>query len=208
MDNIAGLNMGQKVIAEDLPNHLAEVYGANPVAVRAKIAKLRFDWKTYNPRTCSVKYSSEEVGRTGGNADDMGLRFNKFQMYPDYEGPNFTLKAPDFPLSNETAPILSYESNACSVVTDYDFKMKGHDIKHYIEAVGGEPPRPSSNPDSPYWPLFREVTQRQIERREGKLPPSSDYVAPKLWENFSVAEIAEAVHNEVSACYLKDAYAA
>jgi hypothetical protein len=121
-------------------------------------------------------------------------------MYPDYEGPNFTLGAPDYPLSNETAYTLSYESSAYSVVTDYDFEMTGHNITHYIEAVGGYPPRPSTNPDSPYWPLLREIAQRQLERREGKLPPASTFVAPKLWENFSVADVAEAVHTEVSAC--------
>jgi len=43
-DNYAGLNMGQEVIAHVLPDHLATYYGADPVAVKAKIEKYRFDW--------------------------------------------------------------------------------------------------------------------------------------------------------------------
>jgi hypothetical protein len=46
------------VIAHELPKHLSEVYGANAKAVEAKIAKLRFDWKTFSPEKCTVVYSS------------------------------------------------------------------------------------------------------------------------------------------------------
>jgi len=184
--------MGQKVIAEYLPEHLAEMYGADPDAVRAKINRLRFDWNSYNPRRCTVKYNYVEPRI----AVDMGCRFNKFTMYPEYEGPDFELKAPDYPLSDEMAHTLSYESNAYSVVTKNDFRMEGHDVEHYIAAAGGYPPRPSPDPDAPYWPELKEVTQRQLDRRDGKLPPVSILNPPKLWKSFNVTEVAEAVHDE------------
>jgi membrane-associated phospholipid phosphatase len=54
-DNIAGLNLGQKLLAEALPGHLAERYGANEAAARRKIATLRFDWNTFDPFTCTYQ---------------------------------------------------------------------------------------------------------------------------------------------------------
>jgi hypothetical protein len=55
-DNIAGLNIGQTVIAEELADHLARTYGANKTAAEAKINKLRFDWKTFDSEKCTVTY--------------------------------------------------------------------------------------------------------------------------------------------------------
>ena len=44
-DNIAGLKMGQEIVARELPQYLAFKYGADPIKVRQKIASFRFDWK-------------------------------------------------------------------------------------------------------------------------------------------------------------------
>lgn len=52
-DNIAGLNLGQHLVATALPDHLAEMYGADTAAVAAKIATLRFDWATFDPESCT-----------------------------------------------------------------------------------------------------------------------------------------------------------
>lgn len=51
-DNYAGLNMGQEVVAHELPAHLEKYYGADPDAVKAKIEKYRFDWRNFSPQTC------------------------------------------------------------------------------------------------------------------------------------------------------------
>lgn len=53
-DNIDGLNMGQEVVSERLAKHLAETYGSNEKAVKAKIRKKRFDWKTFDSAACTV----------------------------------------------------------------------------------------------------------------------------------------------------------
>jgi membrane-associated phospholipid phosphatase len=53
-DNIAGLNLGQKVLAEKLAGHLSERYGADPQDVQQKVDSLIFDWNTFDPVTCTV----------------------------------------------------------------------------------------------------------------------------------------------------------
>jgi len=53
-DNIAGLNLGQLLVAEKLPNHLAEMYGSDPDKVEAKMKKFRFDWADFDPETCQI----------------------------------------------------------------------------------------------------------------------------------------------------------
>jgi len=44
-DNVAGLKMGQEIIAGELPRYLAERYGADPLKVKRCIERLRFDWE-------------------------------------------------------------------------------------------------------------------------------------------------------------------
>jgi len=44
-DNIVGLNMGQEIVARELPQYLAFKYGSDPMKVRNKIDTLRFDWE-------------------------------------------------------------------------------------------------------------------------------------------------------------------
>ena len=140
---------------------------------------------------------AENKGGEVVNENELGLRFNKFKMYADYQGPNITLTSKDYPLSDDMAHTLSYESSAYSVVTYHDFEMIGHDIEHYIEAVGGYPPRPTNHYFDPYWHEFKEVVKRSRGRQLGNMPPSQVFVPPRLWEKFNVTEVAEAVHNEV-----------
>jgi len=51
-DNFAGLNMGQEVVARELPGYLADRFGADPAKVAAKIKTLRFDWATFPRSKC------------------------------------------------------------------------------------------------------------------------------------------------------------
>ncbi len=53
-DNIAGLNLGQQIMAEQLADHFERKYGSNRDEVQAKIDGLRFDWTNFNPETCST----------------------------------------------------------------------------------------------------------------------------------------------------------
>ena len=52
-DNYAAQILGQEVLARTLPSHLANLYGADPKVVAAKIAKWRFDLKKFVPANCT-----------------------------------------------------------------------------------------------------------------------------------------------------------
>jgi len=49
--------MGQEVIAKRLAEHLAWTYGGDTECYQEKIDRLRFDWHTFNPVTCQVRYT-------------------------------------------------------------------------------------------------------------------------------------------------------
>ena len=51
-DNIAGLNMGQEVLAHTLPQFLVDRYGSDLSAVMRKVDALRFDWQDYLDSEC------------------------------------------------------------------------------------------------------------------------------------------------------------
>lgn len=53
-DNIAGLDLGQEILSKYLPDHLAERYGSDPDAVRAKIEKYRFQWSDFTSSDCAI----------------------------------------------------------------------------------------------------------------------------------------------------------
>jgi len=51
-DNIAGLNLGQEILADRLVDHLVDRYSANRSAAQRKVNAMRFDWASFNPVTC------------------------------------------------------------------------------------------------------------------------------------------------------------
>ena len=51
-DTIAGLNIGQEILAQLLPGYLEEKYGSNPTVVADKIDTVRFDWNEYRTSEC------------------------------------------------------------------------------------------------------------------------------------------------------------
>ena len=53
-DNIAGLNLGMKVMHDMLPRYLVENFHANPRAIQRKLDRLKFDWNDFDPRTCTI----------------------------------------------------------------------------------------------------------------------------------------------------------
>lgn len=126
------------------------------------------------------------------NPNDTGHRFSKFEMVEGKSKPE--MKASSYPMSLEVSTMLRFYSNAYSVVTDNDFEMRNHDVTHYIEKVGGYPPRPSKDPQDPYWQQFRYVAETQLLRRDDQLP--DDWYPPDLWKGLSAYEVAELVHDE------------
>jgi len=57
-DNIAGLNLGQEILAHYLPKYLSEVYGADSDDVKERIQSLRVDWKDFMSSKCLKDFVS------------------------------------------------------------------------------------------------------------------------------------------------------
>jgi len=159
--------------------------------------------------------ASQKVGSKGGGAprndidcedkephkhgyDDLGIRYNKFQMTEEYFGRSVYLTWKDYPLKEEMAYKLSHYSTGESLVMPGDYEANGVCIEDYIHAIGGYPSFPSSNPTSLFWDELEEVVEAQELRLQGLLP--SFFVLPDLWQNFTAAEVAEAVNDEVCVC--------
>lgn len=109
----------------------------------------------------------------------------------------FPLGESDFPMSQELCVLLA-ESNCHSVVMPNDYQVK-YNVAGLVNLAGGQPPHA---PDADFWPIFEEVVDHQARRRrrgnaaamsEGGMPWLN---LPTLWENFTVNQVAEAVHNE------------
>jgi len=68
-ETIIGLNVAQEVLARALPEYLAYKYGSDPSIVRKKIQKVRYDWRTFDPKDpCPwlSKYPWYEAKYVGG----------------------------------------------------------------------------------------------------------------------------------------------
>ena len=53
-DNIAGLNIGQRIIREELPKMLDDMYGYDSKKIATVLDGLSFDWSTFDPGACSI----------------------------------------------------------------------------------------------------------------------------------------------------------
>jgi hypothetical protein len=53
-DDIAGLNLGQEIVAQKLPEELNVKYGSDIEIVKAKIERLRFDWNDFKSSDCYI----------------------------------------------------------------------------------------------------------------------------------------------------------
>ena len=59
-DNVAGLNIGQRIILEKLPDFLEQMWGYDRILVAEKLQKLAFDWADFDPEACTIKGISNE----------------------------------------------------------------------------------------------------------------------------------------------------
>jgi len=53
-DNIAGLNIGQRIIREQLPSFVAREYGYDATLVKERLDRLSFDWKTFDSKNLMI----------------------------------------------------------------------------------------------------------------------------------------------------------
>jgi len=121
-------------------------------------------------------------------ADDIGMRFNKYgaEMTP--------LEAVDYPLAHEKAIELR-KTKAVSIINIADCDECYMPIWRLIQQIGGLPSHPSSNPSSPFWKEMVEVTDMQFKRKQN-VKPHTFMPLPKIWQNYTIHDVAKAVHNE------------
>ena len=70
-DNIAGLNIGQRIVREQLPNHMAEMYDYDPALVAMRLERLSFDWKDFDSMEGTIKGVKVKDFLENAKSDDM-----------------------------------------------------------------------------------------------------------------------------------------
>ena len=53
-DNIAELNIGQRMIRERLPDYLSTKFGYDATIIRSRLDALALDWKTFDSASCTM----------------------------------------------------------------------------------------------------------------------------------------------------------
>lgn len=138
------------------------------------------------------------LAKNVANPGDLNMRFNKIS-FGNGEVPDFMpLKASDYPISGDIATKLKHDSNAVSIVCDYDPALASNHqalLQSYVKAIGGGPSMPSSNMNDPFWGELREVVRLQIGRRNN-MDPRTVLHPPDLWAGRDIHQVAEAVHDE------------
>lgn len=98
----------------------------------------------------------------------------------------------DYPMRGEVGKRLQKESTGDSIILLDDFELKGQSPLSFIEAAGGEPPRPGT---PAFWDEFRKVMEVQIDRNNKK-DVNEYFTLPMVWEGFSMEDAADAVKKE------------
>lgn len=135
------------------------------------------------------------------DSDDLGIRFSKVEFYADSYLPEgfLPLTADEYPVTDDVKEILS-QSKAVSLVLPDDYECAGADTEKILDAIGGFPSHPSSDPNDPYWDQLRTVVEVQHLRRNGA-STESVMPLPDIWEGYNLDQVAEAVHDEFPGIY-------
>jgi hypothetical protein len=147
------------------------------------------------------------VENGGGGENGPQIRFSEKISFENPSPPLevvisnfFPLSEDDFPMSQDLANVLQ-SSNCVSVILPDDYEST-QSVAEMVELVGGTP---THAPQTDFWPLFHEVINYQIQRREKGESDAMDVMPwlnlPELWQAFTVNEVGEAVHDEVCTCY-------
>ena len=128
---------------------------------------------------------------------DLNIRFSKVQFISTARGrKSLPLKNDDYPVRRDLANTIKRTSRAESVMTSNDYELRGEPVARYIQRIGGAPTFPNANRNHPFWQRdFRAVVGAQIHRRRNG-NPQSVMVLPKLWRNFNINQVAQAVNDE------------
>lgn len=144
--------------------------------------------------------------------DPEEIAFNKFSTLDSVMDGDVTCTVPtplrpeDFPVSgwtnaSQTLCMLMEHTTAVSVIGLDDHETRKIDMEDLIASVGGPPSFPSSDESGEYWSrLERVIDVQKIRLERGKELSRvvfPDFPLPQRWVEFTVNEVAEAVHDEV-----------
>ena len=132
--------------------------------------------------------------------DRINIRFDKITYVDGIPPPGDNprpMTARDYPITLPTADFLR-QTEAVSVIQQDDCGECDIPTRDLIRAIGGLPTHPPRTPNrsDPYWDDLYEV----IEVQQGRLDdadPTLYMPLPKIWEDFDIHQVAEAVHDEV-----------
>lgn len=131
-------------------------------------------------------------------ATDMDIRFSKVEFVDNFLGEDEfhpLLTSFHYPITIETFDWLRFTTASSIVIpetcTGCDDNTSFEDL---VEVLGGPPPHPSRY-SRDFWDMLHHVVQIQLKRRNG-VDPITIMPLPDLWMDFTIEEVAEAVHDE------------
>ena len=135
-----------------------------------------------------------------GDDDVIDIRFNKITYIngtPPLGDSPLPLTAVHYPVTLQTAEFLR-QTTAVSVIQQDDCGECDIPPEDLLRAIGGLPSHPPfhPNPNDPYWAQLLEVIQVQ-QGRLNDADPRLFMPLPKIWDDYDIHQVAEAVHDEV-----------
>jgi hypothetical protein len=129
-------------------------------------------------------------------AKDLDIRFSKVVVDPQYNlsSIELPLTSTHYPISSETFQWLRYVL-ASTVIIPEVCEECYWSFDDLIEVAGGYPSHPSTDETSSYWTELEHVVEIQKLRRQN-VDPKSIMPLPGAWVNFTIKEVADAVHDE------------
>ena len=127
---------------------------------------------------------------------DLGIRFSKVVVDPRYNTSaiDLPLTSEHYPIEMETFRWLRYVFASTVIIPEVctECHYKFDDL---IKVAGGYPSHPSTDETSPYWKELAHVVRIQKLRRQN-VDPKTIMPLPDAWKDFTIAQVAEAVHDE------------
>lgn len=134
--------------------------------------------------------------------DSVNVRFNKFGLLDEAYRPYLPFGKDEYPISNNDTIVdmLKTKTDAISVVHERDYEIKLN-VAELIGNVGGFPDHPTSDLNAPYWDELNKVIDMRVRtvnylNQRAKNHISDVMQLPLRWENYTMDDLAEAVHDE------------
>ena len=129
-------------------------------------------------------------------AKDLGIRFSKVLVDPRYNTSDI-----DLPLTSKHYPINKQnfqwlrKAIASTVLIQRACRECYWGFADLVDFAGGYPSHPSTEETNPFWGELAYVVKVQTLRRQN-VEPSTIMPLPDAWANYTIAQVAEAVHDE------------